>query len=74
MHGVGSICEPRFADGRHVGCIATEVRIDEGRVAGGQVVLDVSLVDVGGGIHAGRLAPGLNPVGVTFELVIEAVA
>ena len=74
VHGVGSICEPRFADGRHVGCIATEVRIDEGRVAGGQVVLDVSLVDVGGGIHAGRLAPGLNPVGVTFELVIEAVA
>jgi hypothetical protein len=74
VHGVGSICEPRFADGRHVGCIATEVRIDEGGVAGGKVVLDVSLVDVGGGIHVGRLAPGLNPVGVTFELAIEAVA
>ena len=43
-------------------------------MAGGQVALDVSLVDVDGAIHAGRLAPGPNPVGVTFELVIEAVA
>ena len=73
VHGLGSIAEPRFADGRHVPCVATEVRIDAGRVADGVVTLDASLVDVDGGIHAGRLAPGLNPVGVTFELLIEAL-
>jgi predicted DNA-binding protein with PD1-like motif len=73
VHGIGSIAEPRFADGRHVPCVATEVRIDAGRVAGGQVTLDVSLVDVEGAVHTGRLAPGLNPVGVTFELLIEAL-
>jgi hypothetical protein len=73
VHGLGSIAEPRFADGRHVPCVATEVRIDAGRIANGEVTLDVSLVDVDGAIHAGRIAPGLNPVGVTFELVIEAL-
>lgn len=73
VHGLGSICEPRFADGRHVPCIATEVRIDAGEVAGGEVRIDASLVDVDGGIHAGRLAPGLNPVGVTFELLLETL-
>ena len=73
VHGVGSICEPRFTDGRQVRCIATEVRIDDGRVEDGVASIDVSLVDVDGGIHAGRIAPELNPVGVTFELLIEAL-
>jgi len=72
VHGLGSICEVRFEDGRHVACIATEVRIDRGAVADGRAVVDASVVDVDGGIHSGRLAPGLNPVGVTFELLIEA--
>jgi predicted DNA-binding protein with PD1-like motif len=71
VHGLGSICEPRFADRRHVPCVATEVRIDAGMVAGGEARIEASLVDVDGGIHAGRLAPGLNPVGVTFELLLE---
>jgi hypothetical protein len=74
VHGLGSICEPRFADGRHVPCGATEVRIDAGEVVGGEARIDVSLVDVDGGIHAGRLAPGLNPVGVTFELLLERLS
>jgi hypothetical protein len=74
VHGLGSICEPRFADGRHVPCIATEVRIDEGEIAAGAARIDVSLVDVDGGVHEGRLAPGLNPVGVTFEIVLEPLA
>jgi hypothetical protein len=73
VHGLGSIAEPRFADGRRVPCVATEVRIDAGRVVDGLVTLDVSLVDVDGVIHTGRLAPGLNPVGVTFELLVEAL-
>ncbi len=74
IHGLGSICIPAFADGRRVDCVATEVRIDDGRVADGRATIDVSLVDVDGGIHRGRLAPGLNPVGVTFELLIEGLA
>lgn len=73
IHGLGSIVEPRFADGRHVPCVATEVRIDAATVTDGTATVDVSLVDVDGAIHAGRLAPGLNPVGVTFELVVEAL-
>ncbi len=74
IHGLGSICVPKFDDGRVVPCVATEVRIDAGRVEEGAVVMEVSLVDVDGGIHTGRLLAGENPVGVTFELLIEAVA
>jgi hypothetical protein len=73
VHGLGSICAPRFSDGRRVPCAATEVRIDEGRISDGTVALDVSLVDVDGGIHLGRLEPGMNPIGVTFELIVEAL-
>ncbi len=71
VHGLGSICIPRFADGRVVDCVATEVRIDAGHVADGAAKIDVSLVDVEGGIHVGRLIAGQNPVGVTFEVLIE---
>lgn len=73
VHGVGSVCEPRFTDGRHVPCIATEIRIDASRIEPGTCEIDISLVDVDGRIHRGRVAPGLNPVGVTFELLIEAI-
>ncbi len=73
VHGLGSIADPRFADGRHVPCRATEVRIDAATVEAGTATVDVSLVDVDGAIHSGRLAPGLNPVGVTFELLIETL-
>lgn len=74
VHGLGSICGVRFAGGGTVPCVATEVRIDEGRVAGGRARLSVSVVDVDGAIHAGTLLPGANPVGVTFELLVERVA
>jgi predicted DNA-binding protein with PD1-like motif len=73
VHGLGSICEPRFADGSRVPCIATEVRIDRGEVAQGRARIEASLVDVDGAVHSGLLAPGANPVGVTFELLIEAL-
>ena len=74
VHGLGSICDVRFADGRRVPCVATEARIDEGRVAAGEVTIAVSVVDVDGAIHRGELAPGANRVGVTFELLVEATA
>lgn len=71
IHGLGSICDPVFADGRALACVATEVRIDAGHVEDRKTVLDVSLVDVDGMVHRGRLAPGANRVGVTFEILIE---
>lgn len=74
VHGLGSICNVSFVDGRTVPCVATEVRIDESHVTGGRVEVAVSVVDVDGGIHSGMLARGANPVGVTFELLVEAIA
>jgi len=72
--GVGSLNEIEFDDGRRVASYATEVFIDDGRIftTDGrlQSQLDVSLVDLRGAIHSGRLMNGQNPVCVTFELLI----
>lgn len=70
VHGIGSICGVAFEGGGRVDCVATEVRIDAGRIEDGAARIDVSVVDTEGGIHAGRLLRGRNPVGVTFEIVI----
>ncbi len=70
--GIGSINEVVFDDGRRVSCHATEIAIEEGRIEAGRARLDVSVVDIAGAVHRGRLVSGDNPVGVTFELVIAA--
>ncbi|KQT54525.1 hypothetical protein ASG43_02725 [Aureimonas sp. Leaf454] len=74
IHGIGSINEVVFEDGRRVSCLATEIAIEHGVVASGPdgpvATLDVAVVDIDGAIHRGRLRPGDNPVGVTFELVL----
>jgi len=75
--GVGSTVGAAFDDGRRVEPFVTEVLIRDGRVrpgADGRPVadIDVSLIDYTGGMAEGRLARGLNPVLVTFELVLEA--
>ncbi|CAD7047871.1 hypothetical protein REJC140_01308 [Pseudorhizobium endolithicum] len=76
VHGIGSIFEPVFEDGRRVPCLATEIAIENGVVEntadGMWVQIDAAVVDVSGAIHHGRLLRGDNPVGVTFELVIVA--
>lgn len=76
IHGVGSLNEVIFDDGRHVPSYATEVFIEDGRVfcldGTPHAQLDVSLVDLRGEIHSGRLMHGQNPVCVTFELLIVA--
>ena len=76
VHGIGSIFEPAFEDGRRIPCLATEIAIEEGIVEmtgeGLRARIDAAVVDVSGEIHQGRLARGGNPVGVTFELVIIA--
>lgn len=76
IFGIGSLAGVDFADGRHVASYATEVTIDAGQVRrDGQTAacaLDVSLVDMDGAVHEGRLVRGRNPVCVTFEVLAVA--
>jgi predicted DNA-binding protein with PD1-like motif len=77
--GVGSIIGARFADGRMVEPFATEMAVRSGAIVSGedgaiQATLDVALVDYLGGIAAGRLTRGDNPVLMTMELVLEELA
>ncbi len=71
IHGVGSICEPHFQGQGRIPTPITEVRIDAGHLREGRAEIDVSHVDTGWITHRGRLVRGLNPVGVTFELLLE---
>ena len=75
--GVGSIIGARFADGRIVEPFATEMAVRSGVVVSGEreleAELDVALVDHLGGIAAGRLMRGDNPVLMTMELVLEVI-
>lgn len=74
--GVGSLVSPRFADGRQVASIATEVFVTTGEIAPDvdgvpRARIAVALADMEGAVHRGLLARGRNPVCITFELVIE---
>ena len=76
--GVGSTIGASFADGRMIKPFATELTITSGMIepgAGGalEATLDVALVDHLGGLAAGRLVRGDNPVLMTMELVLEAL-
>jgi predicted DNA-binding protein with PD1-like motif len=75
VHGIGSLNEVRFTDGRRVEAHATEVLIREGFVVNDRgnprASLKVDLVDLEGRIHSGQIVHGDNPVCITFELVIE---
>jgi hypothetical protein len=74
IHGIGSIIGARFTDGGGTASIATELFLDRGvvRIAPdgrAEVEIDITLVDVAGAIHEGRLAPD-NPVCITCELCL----
>jgi predicted DNA-binding protein with PD1-like motif len=76
--GVGSIIGARFADGRTIEPFATEMAVRSGMIASDargtpQASLDVALVDYLGGLAAGRLVNGDNPVLMTMELVLEVL-
>lgn len=76
---VGSLHAPRFADGRALDDVATEVFAAHGEVhpdASGnpRADIDMHVVDMRGDIHSGRLAHGENPVCVTFDLLLEVTA
>lgn len=74
--GVGSLIGTVFDDGRTIEPFVTEVFIERGVIApdsNGELraEVDVGLVAHSGEIAEGRLTRGLNPVLITFELVIE---
>lgn len=74
IHGIGSIIGARFTQGGGTDSIATELFLDRGVVritpdGRGEVEIDITLVDVSGAIHEGRLAPD-NPVCITCELCL----
>lgn len=68
---LGSLVGARFADGRVVPDLATEVLVRDGLVRGGVAMLDLAVVDMAGAVHEGRLARGQNAVLITFDLVVE---
>ena len=75
MGGVGSTVGAVFDDGRIVEPFVTEMLISKGLVrmdSNNQHIaeIDISMVDYKGGMSAGRLKRGENPVLVTFELVL----
>lgn len=73
IHGIGSVDGVRFADGKRVDCAATEIFVSGGRLTKGRAHLPVVVVDIEGEVAEGVLEAGDNPVGVTFEIVVEAL-
>ena len=71
---LGSLVGAAFEDGRTVPDVATEVLVRRGRVRGGRAELDLSVVDMGGRVHDGRLARGANAVLITFDLALVPAA
>ena len=71
IHGVGSIDHIRFQDGARVDCMATELRFADATLRSGRPHLPIEVVDTDGRIHEGVLTEGMNPVGVTVEIIIE---
>lgn len=74
--GVGSMVGARFAEGGVVEDIATELLVTGGAIAPDaagepRAEVSVALADMRGRVHEGRLLRGLNPVCITFELLLE---
>jgi len=77
--GVGSTIGARFSNGEIVEPFATELTVTSGAIAPGlsgtpEAQLEVALVDYTGGLAAGRLVRGDNPVLMTMELVLEVTS
>ena len=73
--GVGSTIGAAFDGGAEIAAFATEVYLGAGRIVVGSdgapcAELDGGLVDFAGNLATGRLRRGVNPVLMTFELVL----
>lgn len=71
LSGLGSLVGTAFADGSGLDSHATEVLILDGRLAGGEVSIELAAVGIDGTHRRGRLAPGRNAVCVTAELLLH---
>jgi predicted DNA-binding protein with PD1-like motif len=77
--GVASTIGAVFEDGSVVDSFATEMFVRNGSISPGidgapMAALDVALVDHRGDLAEGRLTRGANPILMTLEVVIEALA
>lgn len=70
---LGSLIGARFADGRAVPDLATEVLVRRGAVRDGVAELEMLVADMQGNVHEGLLVRGENPVLITFDLVLETL-
>jgi hypothetical protein len=70
VHGIGSLVGADFEGGGRISSYATEVLVRQGAVAGGRATLDIAMVGMEGEIGEGTLRRGVNPVCVTFEILI----
>ena len=71
---LGSLIGARFSDGDRVDDHATEVLVRQGWVRNGKAALELLVVDMKGDVYEGWLERGENPVCITFDLLLEAVA
>ena len=78
VHGIGSLVGLELTDGTIVDSYATEVLITRGELSDRQgrpeCRLEIALVDMDGAIWEGTAKRGVNPVCVTFEVLIEEKA
>jgi hypothetical protein len=72
VHGIGSLVGADFEDGDGMSSYATEVLVRKGSVTEGRASLDIAMVGMEGEIGEGTLRRGVNPVCVTFEVLIVA--
>jgi predicted DNA-binding protein with PD1-like motif len=68
--GIGSLVGTVFADGDTISSFATEILILSGHLKGRTVDLEVISVGLDGHARVGFLAPDLNAVCVTFEVML----
>ena len=70
---LGSLVGARFTDGHVVEDHATEVFVRDGALRDGVAEIDMTVVDMQGQVHVGRLLRGENAVCITFDVVLEAM-
>jgi predicted DNA-binding protein with PD1-like motif len=71
--GLGSLVGACFTNGHVVKDHATEVFVRNGTLRDGVADIDMTVVDMRGDVHTGRLTRGENAVCITFDVVLEAV-
>ena len=67
---LGSLIGAHFSDGTIVPDDATEVLVRDGHVSNGIASINLLAVDSAGQVHEGGLKRGVNPVCITFDLIL----